>query len=321
VETNVVSQSLTARCIQRFLSATCVLLATVAASVFPASCNPRPEESAEHPGDISSRVAKQDLERLVQRNLDARVSLPESVIAARIQEWQHLPIGERIARWAELYLERGDATYVFGLKPGGYVAESLLVQDFKQDCVLFSYRCTELARASTPRDAVVWALETRFAGADPSSVVSITGAVDYDDASHLDYSLDIIRSEHWGRNVTRDVGEAETDLAGTSRYVGGSFAFIPTAKLRLERLHDGDLLYFVFDEKSDRGQRMRQEYGLVIGHQGIVRRHDGDVAVIHAAISDLTGEYSGNRVVRVPLLTYLQRVESFKGVIVTRLTE
>jgi hypothetical protein len=66
---------------------------------------------------------------------------------------------------------------------------------------------------------------------------------------------------------------------------------------------------------------MRREYGLVIGHQGIVQRRGDEVSVIHAAQSDLPGEYEGNRIVRVPLSTYLRRVESFKGIIVTRIED
>ncbi len=262
------------------------------------------------------------LERMVARNLQTQVSFPESLLASKIAAWRELPLGERIARWAELYLERNETSYLFGLKDGGYVADSLLVQDYKQDCVLFSYRCSELALASSPRDAVLRALETRFAGGEAGRVVATTGAVDYNDPSHLDYSLDIVRSGIWGRDVTAEIGEAETDSVGTSRYPAGSFVFIPTESLRLEGFEDGDLLYFVFDENnSSRGRKMRDEYGLVIGHQGIARRRDAQVDVIHAAISDLPGEYRGNQVVRVPLRTYLRRVESFKGVIVTRLDE
>jgi hypothetical protein len=277
------------------------------------------EDSA--PESIAGALDPVRLERLVARNLDAPVSFPESLIAANIEAWRELPIGERIARWAGLYLRRNETSYVFGLKKGGYVADSLLVQDYRQDCVLFSYRCSELARASSPRDAVLRALDTRFAGGQAAKVVTSTGAVDYDDPSHLDFSLDIVRSGIWGRDVTTEIGAAAADSAGTQRYPAGSFAYIPTEDLRLDRFEDGDLLYFVFDENSARGQKMRDLYGLVIGHQGVARRSVDGVDVIHAAISDLPGEYSGNRVVRVPLRTYLRRVESFKGVIVTRLDE
>ncbi|MFQ5600595.1 MAG: hypothetical protein ACE5G2_08575 [Candidatus Krumholzibacteriia bacterium] len=270
---------------------------------------------------LSARLEAATLDRLLARNLDAVVSLPETLLADRLSAWRDLPIGARVARWAELFLERGDAVYLFGLGPGGYVADSLLVQDFKPDCVLFSYRCSELARSRTPQEAVTLALETRFAGARPASAVTPSGAVDYDDPSHLDYSLDIVRSGLWGRDVTLEVGEARVDSAGTSRYPARSFRYIPTEALRLDRLEDGDLLFFVLDENSKRGRKMREEYGLVVGHQGIARRGQDTVYAIHAAQRDLPGEYAGNRIVRVPLLTYLRRVESFKGVLVTRLEE
>ena len=259
------------------------------------------------------------LVRLVQRNRVVAVSLPETLLSSRQLAWRTLPVGERVARWAELFLERGQTTYVFGLKPGGYVADSLLVQDFKQDCVLFSYRCAELAQTDTPRNAVLWALRTRFAGAPPESVVSTSGGVDYQHPSHLDDSLDMVRSGLWGRDVTEEVGVAVRDAAGTPRYPPGSFAYIPKEQLRLERLEDGDFLYFVADENQPRGRKLRQEGGTPIGHQGIVRRRGDTVYVIHAAISALPGEYEGNRVVRVPLPTYLRRIENWKGVIVTRL--
>jgi len=270
---------------------------------------------------VAHALAPSRLEHLLARNTGPAVSLPETLLAARIAAWHDLAIGARVARWADLFQQRGETTYLFGLKPGGYVADSLLVQDFRQDCVLFSYRCAELAQASSPRDAILRALATRFAGTPPDSVVSASGGVDYNHPSHLDDSLDLVRSGFWGRDVTEEVGVAVRDAAGTTRYPPGSFAYIPSAQLRLDRLADGDLLYFVFDEKSTRGQKMRQEYGTPIGHQGIVSRLGDRVDVIHAAISDLPGEYLGNRVVRVPLATYLRRIESWKGVIVTRLAE
>lgn len=259
------------------------------------------------------------LEHLTSRNLDPAVSLPESLLDDKLQSWKHEPLGKRIVLWAELFRQRAEARYVFGLADGGYVADSLLVQDYRQDCVLFTYRCTELAQATSAHDAILRALVVRFHGGDPNAVVTPTGAVNYDDPAHLDYSLDIVRSGLWGRDVTAEVGQAVADTAGTSRYPPGSFLYIPTAMLRFERLQDGDLIYFVLDENSKRGRRLRSDYGLVVGHQGIAARRGDEVDVIHAARDALVGEYEGDRVVRVPLLTYLQRVESFKGILVNRL--
>ena len=271
------------------------------------------------PGDTSRLVEAARLERLVARNLGPRVSLPESLLSAHLAAWESLGVGSRIARWAQLFASRRDNTYCFGPKPGGYVAESLLVQDRKFDCVLLFYRCTELARATSPRDAVLLALTTRFAGGDPARVVSPAGGVDYDDPSHLDYSEDFAATGLWGRDVTREVGLAVPDSVGTSRYPAGSRWFIPTRRLRDDRLQEGDLLFFVLDERHPGAAKLRAQFGLLVGHQGIVHVEGGEVLLLHAAQSDLQGVYTGNRVVAVPLRTYLERMERFKGILVNRI--
>ena len=277
-----------------------------------------PKNQAEDSGTtLESQVPPEALDRLVARNEDAACSLPTEEIRQHMQEWQGFPVGKRIALWANLFQERGDATYLFGLKEEGYVTEGLLVQDFKPDCVLFFYRCTDLARASTPREAILQGLETRFQGA-ATPPVDTAGRVDYKNAAHLDYSLDIVRSGVWGREVTTEVGIAVDDAVGTSRYPANSFRYVPSSQLRMDRLQDGDHLFFVLNEASDRGQRMRQKYGLVVGHQGIVVRQGDQVYLVHAASKDLPGVYDGNQVVKVLLRTYLDRVESHKGVLITR---
>jgi hypothetical protein len=261
------------------------------------------------------------LERLVARNLDPAASLPETLLAGRLAAWRGLAVGARIARWAQLFASRGDNVYCFGPKPGGYVSDSLLVQDRKFDCVLLFYRCTELARAASPRDAVLFALATRFAGGDPARVVSPAGAVDYDDPSHLDYSEDFAGTGLWGHEVTREVGVAEPDSVGTSRYPAGTRVYIPTARLRYDRLRDGDLIFFVLNERNPGAAKLREQYGLLVGHQGIVRVQGRRVLLLHAAQADLQGVYAGNRVVAVSLRAYLQRVDRFKGVMVSRIED
>jgi hypothetical protein len=271
------------------------------------------------PATRGAEVAPRRLDALLRRNADPAVCLPESLLQARIALWKPLPIGERVARWAALFVARDDNTYCFGPKPGGYVGDSLLVQDFKLDCVSLFYRCTELARAESPRDAVLLALATRFAGGAPDRVVQASGAVDYDDPSHLDYSEDFAATGLWGRDVTREVGDAVADAPGTSRYPAGTRWYIPGAQIHTARLRDGDLLLFVLDEKNVKAQALRRDYGLLVGHQALVDVDGGTVYQIHAAQSPLAGVYAGNRVVRVALATYLQRVERFKGVMVVRM--
>lgn len=301
-----------------------------------ASCAPRPESEAKppatpvtnratssstalRPSNVAAVTDPARLQRLVERNSDAAVSLPETLLAGRIQTWRTAPVGTRVANWAQLFATRTDNAYCFGPKPGGYVGDSLLVQDHKFDCVLLFYRCTELARAASPRDAILLALSTRFAGADPAHVVGSTGSVDYDDPAHLDYSEDFAATGLWGGDVTRTIGAAVADAEGTNRYPAGSRYYIPTEAVAKARLQDGDLLFFVLNEKHEGARKLRQQYGLLIGHQGIVHRNGDLVNLIHAASSDLKGVYEGNRVVEVPLATYLQRVDRYKGIMVSRL--
>jgi hypothetical protein len=269
--------------------------------------------------NVAAVTDAERLRRLLERNSDPAVSLPETLVANRIETWRSLPVGTRVARWAQLFAARTDNAYCFGPKAGGYVGDSLLVQDHKFDCVLLFYRCTELARATAPRDAILLGLGTRFAGGNPAQVVGARGTVDYGSPAHLDYSEDFAATGLWGRDVTREIGKAVADEVGTDRYPAGSRFYLPTANVAAARLQNGDLLFFVLNEKHEGARKLRQQYGLLIGHQGIVHREGDAVTVIHAANSDLTGVYQGNRVVEVPLATYLQRVDRFKGIMVSRL--
>lgn len=238
----------------------------------------------------------------------------DSLLAAQLG----LPTAERVGLWARSFLAAGGIRYVFGPSADGYVAEREIVRDHRQDCISLLYRCTELARARDHRDAIAVALATRFAGAEPDSVIDAEGRVDYDDPSHLDYSLDMIRSGHWGADITSQVGAAEPDTVGTSRYPAGSFSYVPKAKLDAASLREGDVCWFVLDPNVASARKLRDTYGLVIGHVGLVIVEDGRPWLVHAAVSGLSGWYEGGTVVKVPLVEYLGRVERFAGVKVTR---
>ena len=243
------------------------------------------------------------------------VAAEDSLLAAE----QSRPASERVGLWARRFLTAEGVRYLFGPSPDGYVAERALVRDHRQDCISLLYRCVELARARDHRDAVAVALGTRFAGADPESVVDAEGRVDYDNPAHLDYSLDMIRSGHWGREVTASVGAAVTDTVGTSRYPAGSFSYVPKVRLDAAALREGDVVWFVLDPGAASARKLRDQYGLVIGHVGLVIVEDGRPWLVHAAVSGLSGWYEGGTVVKVPLTEYLGRVEKFAGVMVTRM--
>jgi len=68
---------------------------------------------------------------------------------------------------------------------------------------------------------------------------------------------------------------------------------------------------------------LRDEYGLVIGHIGLMAHVDksDSLVLVHASSKDLPGVYEGGQVVAVDLAVYLQRVDRYAGVMVTRLEE
>ncbi len=231
-------------------------------------------------------------------------------------------LGERLDAWIATRAKESKG-YKFGLAEGGYVAEGELGSGGEYDCVSFMYRTTELARSTDMRDSFSWALRTRFAGAHPDSVVGLDGRVNYDRPEHLDYSLDMIRSGNWGRDITAEVGMAVVDSLGTSRYSAGSFAWVPTEYLDPSSLQAGDIIWLVLNPNDKKARKLRQEYGLVIGHLGLMSGagQDNSLRLFHAASKDLPGEYEGGRVVAVDLATYLRRVDRYAGVMVTRLED
>jgi len=228
------------------------------------------------------------------------------------------PVAERIGLWARRFAEAKDPRYLFGLAEGGYAKEGLLVDDHALDCVSLVYRVCELARSHSESDALRIALATRFAGVPADSLYDAEGRVDYDRPEHLDYSLDMVRSGHWGLDVTRRLSGAAPDGTGSSRYAADSFWFVPEIDLVESELREGDLVWLVLNPAHADGRRLRFEHGLVIGHLGVVIVEDGRPWLVHAASSPLEGWYEGGRVVAVPLSEYLARVDRFSGLLVTR---
>jgi hypothetical protein len=55
-----------------------------------------------------------------------------------------------------------------------------------------------------------------------------------------------------------------------------------------------------------------------VGHAGIVVTRESEPWLVHAASRPLPGWYDAPGVVAVPLVTYLQRVDRYDAVMVTR---
>ena len=96
---------------------------------------------------------------------------------------------------------------------------------------------------------------------------------------------------------------------------------MPEAVLDPAELREGDLAWLVLDPEHAGARRLREEHGLVIGHVGIVIVVDGERRLVHAASSPLPGYYEEPGVVSVPLAVYLERVERYGGLLVTRLED
>ena len=131
-------------------------------------------------------------------------------------------------------------------------------------------------------------------------------------------ALDMVRSDHWGRDITPGLTGARPDSAGSSRYPAGSFITVPEAALVEDELREGDIAWMVLDPAHEAAGKLRWEYGLVIGHIGIVIIEEGRPWLVHAASSGLEGWYEGGTVVTVPLVEYLRRVERYSAILVTR---
>lgn len=269
-------------------------------------------------GSASCAPGADPSQRVQQRAAEAEriftVAAEDSLLARE----QDMPTARRVGLWARRFAAASGVRYRFGLAEGGYAADGEIVSDRRQDCVSLLYRTSELARARDHRDAVAWALQTRFAGARLDSLIGPDGRVDYDDRRHLDFSLDMIRSGRWGRDVTAELGGAVVDTAGSSRYAPGSFRYLPKADFDLAKLREGDVVWFVLDAGHPAARRWREDHGLVVGHIGLIIVEGGEAVLVHAASSDLEGFYEGGSVVTVPLASYLERVERFGGVVITR---
>ncbi|MBD3162647.1 MAG: hypothetical protein GF328_11130, partial [Candidatus Latescibacteria bacterium] len=261
--------------------------------------------------DPSGEAILARFERMVQFNLDNEHVWSSGRIDSLMRRIEGEPLGERIAFWADAFYEDGRTRYRFGLDPGGYVTEGRLCDDFAMDCVLFFYRITELGRSSSAREAVQFAFGTRFYGASVEEAILPDGRVRYDHFSHLDYSEDILRTGIWGANVTEKIGPIARD-PGNVRFGPDTLSYVPKERIDTSALRSGDLVYFLLDENHPKGSEDRAG-GTLIAHLGILARQGDRVDLIHAAQRGLEGLYEGGRIEKVPLKTYLERVDRFKG--------
>lgn len=231
-------------------------------------------------------------------------SPPSSEEIGRLQaQVNPLPIGERIAFWAERFLAAPYDTDPLG----EYVRSRNVVDDSRVDCLYLVFRAVELAQANTPEGAIDRALDLRFRTRGRIRWGHVTN---YDE--RFAYAEDMIASGRWGREITAEMGTTET-IPGSRGYE--RVTVLPKEELlqpgNLGRLKTGDLVFFVDDPA-------RREGDEVVGHLGIVKVENGIPWLIHASGRKSSGDAEGGGLVKKESLTEYAATMKFIGVKFTR---
>ncbi len=214
-----------------------------------------------------------------------------------------LPVGKRISYWAGRFIGTPYDTDPLGL----YVRTNRIVADEKADCMYHTFRSVELARSSTPGEAIEKALSLRFITRGKLKDGLVTN---YDD--RFQYGEDMVMSGKWGKNIT-------ADLAATTKVPGSrgrdevdvlQKSILATQALQ-NKLMDGDIIYWVKDPKK----RVVEE---IVAHLSVIRIKSGKPYLIHAAGSkNQWGTPNGGKVKEVPFADYVRNMR-FIGAFVTR---
>lgn len=194
-----------------------------------------------------------------------------------------MPVGERIAMWAEGFVGAPYDPDPLGI----YVTRKSIVADDAVDCMYHTFRSVELALSKSPEDAETLALDLRFR----SRGVIINGTVaNYED--RFEYGEDMLFSGKWGRDITS--GLAPTVEIEGSRGIK-SVNIIPVKNIpdASKKLKSGDIVYFIKPPDT-------RIVGEIVGHIGIIKREGDDVYLIHASGS----KNKGGIVKKVPFLQY-----------------
>jgi len=205
--------------------------------------------------------------------------------------------GERIAFWAEQFID-----IPYDQDPlGEYVRNNVVISDERVDCMYHSFRSVELALGKDPADSITVALDKRFHG---RGVVEGGKVRNYDD--RFMYGEEMIESGKWGKEITSELGETVMikGARGRERIAMIRNQDIPSI---LNRLQNGDIVFFVKDPKK----RVSDE---IVGHIGIIII-DAEKTYLVSAF----GRKNKGGTVRKILLSEYGREMPFVGIRVSRL--
>jgi hypothetical protein len=194
------------------------------------------------------------------------LELTDKEIASLQAECSDMPVGERIAFWAEKFVGTPYDPDPLGV----YVTEQVIVADERVDCMYLTFRAAELAVSNSPASAVDAALSMRF---HKKGVLEHGEVMNYDD--RYQYAVDMLRSGKWGTDITPALPGA-TDIKG-SRGVE-TVSYLPAGAIpeAIGLLRSGDIVYFVKDPS-------KRVVGEIVGHIGIIKRDTSGLYLIHAS--------------------------------------
>lgn len=217
-------------------------------------------------------------------------------IAKLQRELNPLSIGERIARWAETFVDTPYDPDPFG----AYVTRKAIVADDQVDCMYHTFRSVELALTNTPEEAFELALSKRFLTL--GRIVNGT-VVNYDE--RYQYAMDMLESGKWGTDVTSRLGPVRT-APGARHHGEVTYIHKDEAEKALSSLRSGDIIFFIKDPS-------RRVVGEIVGHIGIIRQEHGTIYLIHAS----GRKNHGGLVKKVPFQSYIKDMP-FAGFKVSR---
>ncbi|MBI5101270.1 MAG: DUF1460 domain-containing protein [Nitrospirae bacterium] len=206
------------------------------------------------------------------------------------------PVGDRIAFWAEQFLDTPYDPDPLGV----YVREKTIVSDEKVDCMYLTFRVLELALSSTPPGAVEVALEKRFMG---RGALEEGRVLNYED--RFAYGEDMIDSGKWGREITGEFGKTEV-IRGPGERERVTYVPAGSALKNMDILRNGDIIFFVRSP-------LKRKADEVIGHIGIITKEKEAVFLIHAGGL----KNKGGQVKKVLFADYLKTMP-FIGIRATR---
>jgi len=231
--------------------------------------------------------------------------LSDNEIESLQKKLQGMPVGERIAFWAEKFVGIPYDTD----PPGEYVRRNVIIADERVDCMYLSFRTLELSLSKIPSEAILIALDKRFLH---KGRIADGKVVNYED--RFQYGEDMLDSGKWGREITEEIGPI-TEIEGTrgrekvkiiSKETLQDLLYVYRKECKSPPLQSGDLLFFV----RFPGTRIRDE---IIGHIGIVKKEGSTLYLIHAS-----GTKNKNGMVKKVLLPVYVKSMPFIGIRVSR---